>query len=232
MRHVRRHGMTFLALALLVGSVAAFAYTERLKLERSPVERTRFDRWLSPTCSCPGEAAALSFVLREPERIDVTVVDGGETVRTLAAGLRRPPGRVAFTWDGRDDAGQVVRDGDYRVRVRLRDERRTIVIPKEVHVDTKPPRARLISVSPALLAAGDRVRVRYRANEPARPVLLVDGELAAQGRLRPPGARRLTWTARLGAVPLAPGPHEIALAVEDRAGNRSAQTDPVTIVVT
>lgn len=224
--------MTLLAVALLVGSVAAFAHTEQLKLERSPVGQTRFDRWLSPGCSCPGETAELSFVLREPERIDVTVVDGGEVVRSLATELRRPGGRVSFTWDGRDSAGRVAPDGDYSIRVRLRDERRTIVIPKEVHVDTRPPRARVTSVSPALLAAGQRLRVRYMANEYVRPVLLVDGQVAARGRLRPPGARQLTWTALLDGASPAPGPHELVLVVEDRAENRSDPTEAFTIVVT
>ncbi|HEU4449589.1 MAG TPA: FlgD immunoglobulin-like domain containing protein [Gaiellaceae bacterium] len=231
MRLARRHGTTLLALGLLVGLVAAFAHTERLKLERPPVGGTRFDRWLSPTCDCPGKTARLSFVLREAERIDVVVVAGDERVRVLASGLARPTGRVAFRWDGRDESGRVAPDGPYRLRVRLRDERRTIVIPTTVNVDTKPPRVLLRSVEPTFLTPGAELVLRYRAREPGTPVVLVDGELAGRGELQRAGARTLTWQELGDGMPLAPGTHSVALAVEDRAGNVSEPTEPVTIVV-
>ena len=98
--------MIVLAVTLLVGSVAAFTYTQKLKLERSPVSTARFERWLSPECGCPGRTARLSFLLRERERIDATIVDGdGSFVKTLLARSEQGPGRVRTEWDGRDEAG-------------------------------------------------------------------------------------------------------------------------------
>jgi FlgD Ig-like domain len=224
--------MTLLALALLAGAVAAFTYTEALKLETKPVDKTSFDRWLSPVCGCPHEAAQLSFRLREPKRLDVTVVDGdGERVRVLESGVPHPAGRVRLTWDGRDDAGQIVPDGAYRVRVRLLDERRTIAIPVDVNVDTTAPRVRLLDVSPTLLDYEGELRVRYRSNEPGRPILSVDGTDAARGELRDAGRRLLVWSTLVDGTPLAPGIHTVALAVVDRAGNVSPRTLPVTILV-
>ena len=225
--------MTVLAVTLLVGSVAAFTYTQKLKLQRSPISTARFDRWISPECDCPHQTARLSFELRERERIDATIVDGdGNLVATLLAASEEAPGRVRLAWDGRDNAGRVVPDGDYRVRVRLRDERRTIVIPTEVHVDTVPPRVVLRGVSSTTLARGETIELRFETNEFGRPLLLVDGEVAARGPTAEPGRRKVEWAGRARRVPLPPGLYEVALVVEDRAGNRSEPTAPAHVAVT
>jgi FlgD Ig-like domain len=136
-----RRGMILLAVALLVGAVAAFTYTEAIKLQRKPVGKVRVDHRLSPGCDCPRETARIGFDLREAERIDVVIANrDGDEVRVLASDLRQPEGRrVVLTWDGRDDAGAVVPHGTYRVRVRLRDERRTVVIPEGIRVTRRAP---------------------------------------------------------------------------------------------
>jgi FlgD Ig-like domain len=135
-----RRGMILLAVALLVGTVAAFTYTEAIKLERKPVGKVRIEGRLSQGCDCPRETARIGFDLREPTRIDVTIATrDGEEVRVLAADVRRPKGRVELTWDGRDDAGLIVPTGAYRVHVRLKDERRTIVFPEGIRVTRPAP---------------------------------------------------------------------------------------------
>ena len=229
---MRRSALTILTVALLVGSVGAFAYTERLKLERSPVGRAQVDAWLSPVCDCPREVASVSFELRKPERLDVTVVDGdGELVRRLEQGSQHAPGEVELAWDGRDEAGRIVPDGSYRVRVRLREARRTISIPESIHVDTTPPDVDFWRVSQTVLFRGETTEVAFRANEIGRAVLLVDGEDVWRGPLRRPGDRTVRWNGEAEDGPLPSGVHTLTLAVEDRAGNRSEPTRPVTIVV-
>lgn len=224
--------MTVLAVTLLVGSVAAFTYTQKLKLERSPVGTARFERWLSPECDCPRQTAQLSFRLGERERIEATIVDAdGDFVRTLLTGSEQEIGRVRMEWDGRDEAGRIVPDGDYRVRVRMRDERRTIVIPVEIHVDTVPPRARLRGVSSTTLELGEEIELRYETNEFGEPLLLVDGEVAARGPERKPGRKTITWEGRVRRTLLPPGIYSVSLVVEDRAGNLSEPTSAATIAI-
>jgi hypothetical protein len=225
--------MTVLAVTLLVGSVAAFTYTQKLKLERSPVGTARFfDRWLSPECDCPRETTLLTFQLRERERIDATIVDAdGDFVKTLLASSQEGPGRVRTEWDGRDEAGRVVPDGNYRVRVRMRDERRTIVIPVDIHVDTVPPRALLLGVSSTTLERGEKIELAYETNEFGRPLLLVDDEPAAGGRKRAPGQKEVVWGGRVRRVLLPPGIYSVSLVVVDRAGNRSEPTASTDIAV-
>ena len=205
----------------------AFSYTEKVKLTRAPVGVPRFDRWLSPDCDCPQESAELSFLLRKPQRIDVDVVDaGGDRVRVLATGERRPAGRVEYEWDGRGDGGAALPDGADRVRVRLLDDRRTIVIPVAVRVDTTPPRVTGVRAAPGSVTVGQAVEIRFRTNEFGTPLVFADGRLAGRGPAGAPGLRRVSWT------PAAPGSYRVAIAVEDRAGNVSEPAGDATVVVT
>lgn len=230
---MRRPGLILLAVTLLVGSVAAFTYTQKLKLERSPVATAHFERWVSPECDCPRATAGLSFLLRERERIDVTIVDrDGNFVKTLLAGSEEGPGRVRTKWDGRDEAGRIVPDGEYRVRVRMHDARRTIVIPVDVQVDTVPPRARLLGVSSTTLAPGETIELRYATNEFGRSFVLVDGKIAARGSRKTPGRRTVVWRGRMQREPLPPGIYAVSLIVQDRAGNRSEPTASANVAVT
>lgn len=228
-----RRSLTLLAVALLLGSAAAFTWTEKLKLERSPIGAPRFDRRFSPVCGCHRATARVSFLLRRSDRLDVVVVDEDEeVVTTLAEGLDRRPGRIELEWNGRDGEGRVVADGAYRVQVRLDRARRTILMPAEVHVDTKSPVVRLLGVSAMSFSlSGDGIEFRYTVNEPGRPILLVRNKAALRGRARKAGRASLTWKGERRSRTIKPGLYRVALAVVDRAGNRSAPTEAVTVVV-
>ena len=205
---------------LLLGSVAAFTRTERLKLAPAPVAKPHYDRHFSPVCGCKRATSHLAFELRRAERIDVSVVDAdGDHVATLAQGLDAPAGRVTLEWDGRRDDGQVAPDGLYRLKVRLEADRRSILVPKPIHVDTTPPVARLLGVR-----SGPGLDVRYSSDETARALLLVDGKVVLRGKPRRQGTSRLRW-----AGPLQPGTHEATVALVDLAGNRSEPTRPVSV---
>lgn len=228
---MRRLAVTLLVLALLGGTTVAFAVTQRLKLERSPVTGTRFEKFFSPTCGCATDSATLSIRLRRADRIDAVVHDAaGEPVRVLAEDVERPAGRVSWEWDGRDDAGEVVADGTYRLRVHLRRQDRTISIPTPFNVDTAPPRVELLSVRPKVFSPDDdgrrdRIRLRYRSTEPGQPEVLVRGERAAHGRSRKRGRWGIHWGGRLASGEVAPaGTYSVAVRVVDRAGNASEPT--------
>ncbi|MDQ3994534.1 MAG: hypothetical protein M3265_07055 [Actinomycetota bacterium] len=135
----RRAALTALVLVLLGGATAAFAITEALKLEGSPITISRFDREVAPLCRCPSRRAWLVVMLREREVLDADIVDSdGEEVRVLARGVDRPPGIVRFRWNGRDDEGHVVPEEDYRLRIELHEQGRTIVIPRVIRVVPAP----------------------------------------------------------------------------------------------
>ena len=103
-----------IVLALLGATAAAFAVTERLKLERSPITGTKVDRVFSPVCECARDLSVISFVLRRRETVTLDILDrSGRSIRTVVRNRREPAGRVSYTWDGRDNADRVVAEGVY-----------------------------------------------------------------------------------------------------------------------
>jgi hypothetical protein len=210
------------AVGLLGGTAAAFALTEQLKLERSPVYRTDVGKLLGPNCSCPLASIPIRFLLRKSETLTVVVVDSHRrVVRTLLDAGPRPAGLQRFTWDGRDDSGHVVPAGTYRPRLHLARGHRTILMPNPIRVDPTAPRIALASVtSRAFSPDGDNrndlVRLRYRASEPVRALLFVNGLLRV----------KLRRYARTGVVRwfgsgLPSGHYRVVLRAVDLAGNLS-----------
>jgi hypothetical protein len=232
---VRAALVAALAFALLAGTTAAFAVSAVLKLERSPVAAPQFTKHFSPGCDCPSHAAVLSLRLRKADTIDAGIVDrDGDVVRTLVENDPRRRGELTLLWNGRDDAGVVVPDGRYRLRLRLDGAHRTIVVPNPIFVDTEPPSVRLLDVAPRVFSPdgdgeSDAIRAAYTATEPARASLLVDGAPAMTGKLRRQGRTSVMWNGAQLDRPLPPGTYDVALRVTDRAGNVSEPTEAVDV---
>jgi hypothetical protein len=235
-RAVARWPQLLVVLALLGATAAAFALTERLKLERSPVTGTRVDHVFSPVCECARDVAVISFVLRGRETVTLDILDKDRrSVRTIVRNRREPAGRVSYTWDGRDNLERVVREGVYRPRVQLRRNGRTIVLPNPIRVDTTAPVIRLVSVFPRVFSPDsdgtrDRVTATYRIDERARAIMLVDGRQRVQSKFRR-FEGKLVWFGRVNGRVVRPGIYEIRMRAVDRAGNRSARTRAVPVRV-
>jgi hypothetical protein len=208
-------------LALLGCTAAAFAVTEGLKLEHSPVSNTHVGKTVAPD-SLSNKSVPIAFLLRKPDRVTVELVNGsGQVVRTLARSRREPSGALQFIWNGRGDNGEVVPDGVYRPRVHLADAHKTIVLPNPITMDATPPFVRLVSATPRVFSpdgdfARDHVRIRYQTNEPARAQLYVDGEPRTLV-FRFLRAGKIDWPR--GSLRLKPGKHLIRLRALDRATN-------------
>jgi hypothetical protein len=211
---------------LLGGTAAAFALTEQLKLERSPVLRTKVGKLLAPRCACKQRRVPVDFVLRKPDRVTVVIVDShGQVVRTLLSdGYRR--GGQFFNWDGRNDFGGVVPAGTYKPRLHLAHDHRTILMPNPIRVDPIAPAVALVSLAPRVFSPDgdgrrDVVRVRFKTSEPARGLLYVD-DLPPLSTHRYAETGVLRWFGR----GLSAGPHRLVLRAIDLAGNVSK---PVSI---
>ena len=218
---------------LLGGTAAAFAVTQGLKLEKSPILSPRITKTFSPRCDCArwaplngGDRADVNFRLRKGDRVTLQIVDGdGEVVRTLIRAQRYPVGRLDVPWDGRDDAGQIVADGDYRPRVRLADAHRTIVIPNEMKVDTVKPRIERFSLSRRVFSPdgdgrADGISVAYELSERGRVRLLVNGKQRVR-KLGQAPTGALQWFGRLRGRPVRPRLYRLELVAVDDAGNRT-----------
>jgi hypothetical protein len=221
-------------ICLLAATAVAFAYTETLKLEDSPIRSTRVTTLFSPVCdACPSgdRSALIGFRLRREEdiRLDIVNSSGGLVRGALVSQV--VPGGVfrEFAWDGRDASGRVVADGVYRARITLRDEGRTITFPDEIRVDATAPEVDDVKVKHAVFSPdgdgrADHASLLYRFSEPAYPVLYVDGHALPHGHSKQPVAA-YQWFGK----GVRSGMHRLALAAQDLAGNLGPSTRELTV---
>jgi hypothetical protein len=218
-----------LVVGLLGGSAAAFAVTERLKLERSPIFGTRVGKVVSPAS---GRRVKIGFRVRTSDSLSLAIVDSQDrVVRALISSHHVRSGPKRYTWDGRDDAGNPVSDGIYKPRVHLASEHRTILLPNPIVVDTKVPhialtRTSLTVVSPDGDARDDYLTVFFHTSEPARAVLVANGRQVV--KLKSFSARSLKWGRRNG-MPTKPGVYRLRLRAIDAAGNPGPRTRVFTV---
>ncbi len=210
-----------------MATATAFAVTQRLKLEPSPISQTRVDDVFSPVCRCASKAANIEFSLRKADELRIAVRTGSGEV--TVAGGSFPRGDVHVRWDGRDAAGELVPDGVYYPLVHLQRGGRTIDLPNPIRVDTIRPSIKFTSLRPRIFRPGtEKLKVTYTVSEHAHALLFVDGRrrvITASKRLR----GRLQWYGKVRGHAIRPGRHKLKLVAEDLAGNRSAPT-PVVIV--
>jgi hypothetical protein len=234
---VARIASTVLVVALLAATGAAFALTQDLKTELSPIYGTSVAPVFSPLCGadCDTREAAIAFKLRQGDRVDVQIVEGDRVVRTIESGRRYGAGPVEVAWDGRDDAGRLVPEGEYQPRVRLHEDHRVITLPNPIRVDVTPPRIEDVSSSRLVFSPdgdrrADRVTFRYRLSEPGRAMLLINGKRRWLTRF-PRTEDVLVWTGKVGGRSMRPGLYSARIAAFDPAGNVGEQSRPFPVVL-
>ncbi len=217
---------TIVVLGLLGGTAAAFAITEGLKLERSPITGTRITSTFSPGCKCSTALAHIDFRLRKNDSVTATVLRAdGKRVQTIASSLDAPRGFLRLRWDGRDELGMLAPPGDYKVRIHLARRHQTINLPNTIIIDKTPPRITVTRVRPPVFSPNhdgrkDHVAIRFAVSETARPLLLVNGRRALRGRLTHVSGT-LYWSGRIDGHRLPTGRYALTLRAQDVAGNRS-----------
>ena len=225
-----------LVVALLAATAAAFALTQGLKNQPAAIFGTDVDKVFSPVCGCETATATIAFKLREPDRLDVAVVDGSEhVVRTIERGRAYDKGPVEIQWDGRDDAGKVLPEGEYKPRIRLQDVRTTYTLPNPMRIDVTAPRIERVVVRPTVISPdGDRradhATFSYRLSEPGRGLLFVNGKRRGLTLFRRTQGS-IVWYGKLDGRALPAGSYTTRLAAFDPAGNVAAQTRPRQVVI-
>jgi hypothetical protein len=229
---------------LVLATGAAFLLTQQLKSGEPLVLRfATKPAHFSPNGDRYRDTTEIGFDITEPASVTFMVVDAeGNEVRRIVS-ERRVAGdaKHRYRWDGRDDVGQPVPDGTYRMRVVRRDESRVIDSAKEITVDREPPRVTLRSADPSVVATGlpgetPQVRLRYRGPANKAPILRVfrtdDGKPHVVRRFRGGPDRTAVWDGRVSTGPdqTSPAPegdYAFTVAVRDRAGNLTEAPRPV-----
>jgi hypothetical protein len=129
----------------------------------------------------------------------------------------------------------VVAEGTYRPRVHLDAQRRTIVMPNRIRVDTTPPRVTTFTARPVVISPDgdgrfDRAKIRYRLDERAAVELYVGGVRALR-RLGTRTSGTMDWFGTAGGEPLPEGPHTLRLVARDLAGNLGPRSGSRTVAI-
>ena len=140
----RRADAAALVFALLVlATVAAFAWAQRLKRDPLVLDRATFVavprlhpkappvHSFTPNDDCRFDRIRIRFRVTQSDDATVQVIKpGGRVVITLARDefLKRYH-FFTYYWDGRQRGGGIARPGRYKLRVKLLGEERTLVTP-------------------------------------------------------------------------------------------------------
>jgi N,N-dimethylformamidase beta subunit-like, C-terminal/FlgD Ig-like domain len=221
--------ITFL---VLVGATfAAFFVAQRLKSAPPVITVASLNRDFSPARH-PQE---FSVFLKTDDDVTVDVVtQDGDRVRRLADDVHVLAHRaLRLQWDGRRDDGTRAPDGNYRIRVSLRNEGRSTVIQRTMTLDTKPPSSEVCVGTPCSTRANRnlenvvapsaksvkvyvkgisqayRTRFTVYRTDGAKPVVVDHFQV-------PRGSHRGRYT---GPALRQPGTYLFQAQVRDRAGN-------------
>ena len=138
---------------LVVCAFAAFFVAQQLKSSPSVVQAFKVKYpVVSPNGDGRLDRQRVTFRLKRADTVDVAIVDDqGDEVRELASGRRLEAYRqlLPSLVLGRARRRRApVPDGVYRVRVTLRGEGRSVIVPKAFRVDRTPPAPRILSIGP------------------------------------------------------------------------------------
>src|SRR4051794_16471449 len=219
--------------ALILATFAAFFVAQQLKSEFPLVLRfAAVPGDFSPNGDGFRDFTFVGFDLSEPAEVKFSILDAdGNEVRTFVDGKRLAGDRkYRFTWRGRDDHGRRLPNGTYRMRLIRSDEGRVINSIKDVVIDTRPPRVRLVSARPNVISPGVRgaqrpVRISYRGPKNRSPEYRIfrtdGGPPRVVARFRGDEHRGATWHGSVRGRPAADGDYAFTVTVRDKAGNRA-----------
>jgi hypothetical protein len=137
---------------LVVATVAAFAYAQRVKRDPLLVDRVEFNgkesNVFAPEGRCDKRHVRIKFRTTTSNEGTVEIIrPGGELVRTLAKHtfLKRYTYNL-YHWDGKNQKGVVQPPGRYKLRVILEDEGRELTMPGTIrlHKAAVPPSSLIV----------------------------------------------------------------------------------------
>jgi hypothetical protein len=219
---------------LAVASVGAFFITTRLKRSTPVVQKLDFGRYLSPNGDGRRDAVRIRFRTKREDEVTVAIVGSdGEEVRLLARDRRLHAGPHSFRWTGRLAGGIPAPDGEYRVRVGLRRQARSITSPRKLFIDTVAPTplVRFVSpdsISPDGVGGSNRAHLVFDGPTRVAPRLLVyrtddDPPRLVARRTGRSGSHELAWDGLSGAPgderPAPSGNYVMVVRTQDAAGN-------------
>lgn len=213
-RRATSKGLSFgpIATAITVGVVAVLLGVtfigDWLRLPKIAAEAS--PSIISPNGDLTQDATNFSYTLNEDADVSIVVYDANNNpVQQLSRNDFQTRGQHIVIWDGQDELGQVVADGQYRLEVTARGTMRAASQSVNILVDTTPPTLRLANLD-------DQNRVR-EAN------LTIDGLTDPDAVVHIPGDPTLIPVNADGQFSikrqLSEGVNTVELVAVDPAGN-------------
>jgi hypothetical protein len=134
-RRVEARAAALVFALLVLATIAAFAWSQRLKRDPLVLDRVTFgtpvSRNFTPNGDCRFDKERIRFRVTQSDDATVQVVKpGGKVVVTLARDefLKRYH-FFTYYWDGRQRGGGTAPPGRYKLRVKLLGQERVLVVP-------------------------------------------------------------------------------------------------------
>lgn len=189
---------------------------------RTPSATLVVDRgFFSPNGDGNQDTVAGSYSLSELATVNVEVRGTGkQVVRRLLTEQKQGAGQYSASWDGRDEAGQVVSDGQYRLVVGVKGPVRTAYTEAQITVDTQPPVIRFANLPESVKVKDPQFTIQG-VTEPEASVLVNDDPHPVEV------ARDGGFTIRRR---LEEGLNRIEVRAIDQAGNVASVIREVTLI--
>lgn len=220
---------------LVLFGLSLFIFVLPFAFPTPPPIITRFTSTavFSPNGDGRRDVARVNLRVHDASVVRLEITAGGRPVRTLLADKPLPVGWHSIRWDGRDDAGHRLPDGEYGIRLRARSGNKRFNTSRSITIDTATPRVAAFRVESATLGAPGvgECRVAFTATDAGTLTLAVlrpgaTEPLAARGPRPAPAAGTVRWrwsgVARSGR-PVPVGLYLVRARLTDGAGNRTAR---------
>jgi flagellar hook assembly protein FlgD len=212
-----------LSVIVVVGVLAGLFVLFPLDWMRAPsvtvsIEQEAF----SPNQDGDQDTAVVLYALSEDASVSAHVLDDTRSrVRTLSAEDAQDAGQHSVVWDGRDDHGKIVIDGQYYVRITAKGSAREASNTVPALVDTVAPVIRLANMPGDMQVKEETIAIEG-VTEPDATVWLNNGPQPIP--IDTSGGFRIEHR-------LQEGENRIELSVTDNAGNRSSITRQVMLIL-
>lgn len=183
------------------------------------------------------------FALLRPATCTIKLFNrDGAVVRTLLDHAASPAGRNAVPWNGKNDAGTVVPDGVYAIRLwaidagGVKESATALVI-----VDTTGPAVSDVAAVPPVFSPNgdgraDLTRILFRLNETSWISVGVYQSGAPKGEIfsgvKPAGPNQVIWDGRIGGRVVPDGRYQVGIFPKDMGGNPGTAAWTVVVVDT
>ena len=219
---------------LVCATFGAFFAAQELKSTPPRVEFT-VTPFFSPNRDGRFDRARVRFSLKRADDVTVSVITrDGDPVRRLIDNRSLRAGQdVRVPWDGRTAGGRLVPDGIYRVRLNLRRQGRSILLPRNIDKDTTAPNVLVSSIGPVAEPGaellpnddGDPARVSLQAPGRRKEILVYRTDVRPLRAVfdKPvrldDDAARWEWDGTANGRRVAAGTYVVVVRARDRAGN-------------